>query len=70
MNPLIHIRRTVFKASQLEMARIAGVSQATWSRWETGHHSPKLENIRAMRAEACRRKLPWNDDWFLTLEAA
>jgi transcriptional regulator with XRE-family HTH domain len=64
MNPLIRIRTQVFDASQSEMAAIAGVSQATISRWETGAGAPDLAALDRIRGEAIRRNLDWNDRWF------
>ncbi len=43
------------------MAAIAGVDQATWSRWERGLLEPTLGQIASVRAEAKRRRLRWND---------
>lgn len=54
------IRTKVFKVTQAEMAEIAGVTQATVSRWENGV-SPSLEDVRAIRRAAMDRALPWDD---------
>lgn len=42
MNTLRHIRRTVLKVTQVELAGIAGVRQATISRWERDDCTPSL----------------------------
>jgi len=58
------IRKTVFNIPQDEMASIAGVSQATVSRWESGELEPDRKQMDAIRAEAVKRKIKWRDDWF------
>ena len=60
---MIHLRKNVFRASQLEMARIAGVTQATVSRWESGTQVPLSTALRRIRAYAKRRAIPWDDAW-------
>lgn len=70
MNKLIHIRRVVFQATQVEMAAICGVRQATISRWESDDCTPSLPALERIRAEALRRGLPWSDSWFFEEIAA
>jgi DNA-binding XRE family transcriptional regulator len=70
MNTFKHIRTTVFDATQVEMAAIAGVRQATISRWESGECTPSLTALRRIRAEARRRGCNWNDSWLLEEIAA
>lgn len=60
------IRCVIFRVTQIEMATIAGVEQPTVSRWEKGTNEPSLTNIESIRAEAIRRGLPWNDEFFFT----
>lgn len=67
MNWLKRIRCEVFRITQAEMASIAGVRQATVSRWEAGITGPSLRHIRRIRNEARKRKLRW-DDRFLFVE--
>ncbi|WP_410052164.1 helix-turn-helix domain-containing protein [Bradyrhizobium sp. SZCCHNS30571] len=43
------------------MAKIAGVRQATISRWEAGLTDPSLKHLKRIRAEARKRRLAWND---------
>lgn len=64
MNALRHIRKTVLELSQAEIAALVGVSQGTVSKWENGELSPSLEEISALRAEAHKRGLAWDDRWF------
>lgn len=63
MNAIRHIRKTVFGLNQAEFAEIAGVTQATVSRWENGV-SPSLDEMRRIRAAASDRKVRWQDKWF------
>jgi predicted transcriptional regulator len=64
MNAMRHIRCEVFQLTQEEMAVIAGVEQPTVSRWEAGINDPSLRHMKRIRAEARRRRLQWDDDWF------
>jgi transcriptional regulator with XRE-family HTH domain len=63
MNTLRRIRSEIFQVTQEEMAVIAGVEQATVSRWETGVNEPSLRHLKRIRAEAHRRRLQWDDKW-------
>lgn len=63
--PMLHIRKTVLRLSQAEMAIVAGkVSQGTVSKWEAGELEPDREQLALIRAEVLRRELPWDDGWF------
>lgn len=64
MNQLHRIRCRVFRATQIEMAAIAGVRQSQVSRWENGLRRPSLREMERIRAEARKRGLPWDDRWF------
>jgi transcriptional regulator with XRE-family HTH domain len=64
MNPMIHIRKTVLKMSQRELAAISGVTQTTVSRWEAGSLEPSREEMVKIRDEARRRRVKWSDRWF------
>ena len=70
MSPLLHIRKNVLRTTQSEMAEIAGVRQATVSRWETGELEPSRDQMAAIRAEAIRRGVEWSDGLFFTAGAA
>jgi predicted transcriptional regulator len=61
MSAIHRIRTEVFRVSQGEMARIAGVTQPTVSRWEAGASSPTLQEVERIRAAAKQRRLRWND---------
>lgn len=63
MSTIRHIRKTVFNVSQSEFAAIAGVTQATVSRWENGV-SPSLDEMKAIRDAALSRDLAWDDSIF------
>lgn len=64
MNPLLYIRKFVFKVKQIEFAQIVGVGQASVSRWENGECSPSLDDMRAIREAAIERQIAWDDAWF------
>lgn len=61
MLPIARIRKELFGISQAEMARIAGTTQPTISRWEDGELQPDLHELTLIRAEALRRGLAWSD---------
>jgi transcriptional regulator with XRE-family HTH domain len=64
MNPIQHIRKNVLGVSQADLAKVAGVSQGTVSKWENGELKPDLDELGRIRDEAHRRGLEWNDGWF------
>jgi transcriptional regulator with XRE-family HTH domain len=64
MTPIEHIRKSVFKVSQAELASFAGTTQASVSRWEGGTQEPSREEMANIRAEAAQRGLDWDDRWF------
>lgn len=64
MSPIERIRREVFGVTQAVFAGIAGVSQATVSKWENGELEPGRDNMGLIRAEAAKRKIDWDDRWF------
>jgi transcriptional regulator with XRE-family HTH domain len=70
MGPIEHIRRRVFKVTQTEFADIAGVTQATVSRWEDGEFEPTRAAMEKIRGEALTRELEWDDRWFFSVPAA
>jgi transcriptional regulator with XRE-family HTH domain len=61
---LLHIRKSILKISQQAMADIAGTTQASVSRWETGEQEPSLSEMGRIRDAALARGLEWNDRWF------
>lgn len=64
MSELQFIRTQVLQVSQREMAAIAGVDQATVSRWEQRGFEPTREAMKRIRQEAKQRGIEWNDLWF------
>lgn len=64
MRPIEHIRKNVLKLTQSGMADVAGVTQATVSRWESGEFEPSLDELGRIRSEAINRNLGWEDIWF------
>lgn len=69
MNALKHIRTKIFGLTQSEFAAIAGVTQASVSRWEGGV-SPSLDDMRAIRAAAETRGVKWEDRFFFDMPEA
>lgn len=63
MTAIRFIRRDVFRATQTEFAAMAGVAQATVSRWEAGV-PPSLDDMQAIRNAASKRGIEWRDEWF------
>jgi transcriptional regulator with XRE-family HTH domain len=63
MSTLRFIRQKVFGLTQSEFAEVAGVTQASVSRWENGV-SPSHREMQAIRESASARGLNWNDKWF------
>jgi transcriptional regulator with XRE-family HTH domain len=51
------------------MAEISGASQTSVSAWEKGTREPDLRNMEAIRAEALRRGIEWDDRWFFDAAA-
>ncbi|TIN80733.1 helix-turn-helix transcriptional regulator [Mesorhizobium sp.] len=68
MSAIRHIRREVFKVTQAEFAVLAGVTQASVSRWEAGG-APSLDEMQAIRKAAADRAIAWNDAWFFEAPA-
>jgi len=64
MHAIKHIRKTLFKVTQAEMAVIAGTTQASVSRWEKGQSDPSLDELARIRSEALRRQIDWDDRIF------
>ncbi|CAH1657613.1 Transcriptional regulator with XRE-family HTH domain [Hyphomicrobiales bacterium] len=64
MSPMAHIRKSVFGVSQAHFAAIAGVSQATVSRWERFEWEPNRDELARIREEAMRRGIKWSDALF------
>jgi transcriptional regulator with XRE-family HTH domain len=64
MNALRHIRKKVFNVTQAEFAALAGVTQASVSRWENGV-APSLDEMQAIRrAASTRPDIDWDDALF------
>lgn len=64
VSPIQYIRKEVFKCRQAEFAAIAGVTQATVSRWERNGISPSLDEVARIRAAAVERRILLRDKWF------
>lgn len=62
MTPVRYIRYAVFGGiSQAEFAKVIGRRQPTICSWETGRSDVGLADLRAIRAVAKRKHLPWDD---------
>jgi DNA-binding transcriptional regulator YiaG len=61
---MLHIRTKFFRISQEEMARWAGVTQSTVSKWEAGTTVPLSTALKAIRNSAIQRGVPFDDRWF------
>lgn len=66
MSTLKNIRKNVFKVTQSEFAELAGVTQASVSRWENGV-APSLEEMQSIRKAAADRGLEWADSMFFEM---
>jgi transcriptional regulator with XRE-family HTH domain len=64
MNTFKHIRKNVFGLRQDEFALIAGVHQATVSKWESGNLYPDFKNLVSIRTAAISRGHEWRDELF------
>lgn len=66
MNAIRRIRKTIFQVNQAEFAAIAGVTQATVSRWEDDNNNaePSRGEMDAIRRAAADRAIEWDDMWF------
>ena len=71
MNTIRHIRTNIFGVSQTAFAKIAGVKQASVSRWESSSNSsaPTLAEMAAIRAAALDKGLNWSDSYFFQSDA-
>ena len=68
MNALRNIRKNVFAVTQAQFAMVAGVTQATVSRWENGV-APSLDEMKAIRRAAEERGINWDDRYFFEVPA-
>lgn len=69
-HPMLHIRKEILGMRQAEMATLTGVQQATVSRWERGELEPSRDALDAIRTEARKRKIAWDDKWFFESPSA
>lgn len=65
MNVIKHIRARVFDdITQAAFAEVAGVTQATVSRWENGEFEPNRDDLDRIRRAAMEQGKTWEDRWF------
>lgn len=69
MSTLKHIRTAIFEVTQAEFAALAGVTQASVSRWEKGV-APSLDEMKRIRQAAEDRNLKWDDRFFFEVPEA
>ncbi len=69
MSAIRYIRGEIFKVTQGEFAALAGVTQASVSRWETGG-PPSMDEMQAIRRAAADREIAWDDTWFFEVPAS
>jgi transcriptional regulator with XRE-family HTH domain len=71
MSAIRRIRKDIFKKNQAEFAAIAGVTQATVSRWESADNgaAPTLAEMANIRRGAAELHIPWDDRWFFEMPA-
>jgi DNA-binding transcriptional regulator YiaG len=62
--PIAFVRKQVLAISQAAMAAIAGTTQATVSRWETGELEPNRSQLERIRARVLADGKEWQDAWF------
>lgn len=67
MHPMEHIRKNVLGLTQGALAALAGVTQATVSRWEAGELEPSRDALDRIRTAARIRGLAWDDRWFFEI---
>jgi transcriptional regulator with XRE-family HTH domain len=69
MNAITHVRTSVLRMTQAAFAEVAGVKQATVSRWESGEFDPGLDHLSRIRQAVLDRGQPWDDSWFFEVPA-
>ena len=67
MHPIEHIRKAIFDLSQQAFGEIAGTTQASVSRWESGEQHPGLDEMARIRAAARERGIAWDDKLFFEI---
>lgn len=68
MKPITNIRTNIFRVSQSAFADLAGVSQATVSRWESGKWEPNRNELDRIRHAAQEREIEWDDRFFFEVQ--
>jgi len=64
---MLYIRKHIFGVTQDAFAEIAGTTQASVSRWESGMLHPDRGEMARIRAAARQANIPWSDRWFFEL---
>lgn len=65
--PMLYVRKFILDLTQGEFAEIAKTSQGTISKWEAGELEPDRAQLALISEEIQRRRIKWNDTWFLRL---
>lgn len=69
-SPLRWLRKTIFRATQDEIAAIGGVSRPRVSRYETGESALPFDFMARVRAEGLKRDPSFTADWFFEVPAS
>lgn len=62
--PMKIIRKHVLGMTQVELAALTQVGQATVSRWENGELEPDRQQMATIREAVIAQGKPWKDEWF------
>lgn len=67
MRPIEYIRLKKFNVTQSVFGQIAGVSQATVSKWEAGTSAPTSNEMARIRSAGIKLGIDWDDQWFFVV---
>lgn len=70
VDPIKYVRDEVLQITQAQLAEIAGVTQATVSRWEKGQLEPGRGELRRIKQAVLDKGAAWDDRWVFEVPAA